>query len=457
MHTIMKNMNDKFSSTLKKGMMLILLAGVSAAPVSAQSLLRGLAGKAVQKVAGKVADKVVDKVSDAVVGKVVGKAVATPASPTVTPVATPDYSQNEGATSADSDEYPERLGPSAEYPGGWSFDINEESVSPLEFKNFADVLKAFPVLPSAAEMINEEAMKGYFLSLAAYNNGISVLGTNRSMLYAEMASRAQNLRPTAIDGKTRDYVGLMAQEMMKLSPEEQAKLAGLEGQGPEAVFAYLKAHHPAIYKLIMEKGKDIKPVEQDIDDERIDQFTAIIDDLEPIVNRMPQDLLQAAHPSLKKDSQIELLCQELLVAWPKSPECAQIKAMQAELDARTAEWDKTHRTGKFTDYPPFWDEERTKQNQIIDAYNLKAAERMRAAVQQAIDQAIGDLKVLADCDVRLEALGVQNDGEAVFCGNVLNSIAATAMTLRATLFPLLSEILKTPLVFHTTLSAEMGQ
>lgn len=439
----MKNTNDTLSSALKKGMMLIVLTGVAAAPVSAQSLLKGLAGKAVQKVAGKVADKVGHK-ADA-------KPVAT----------TPDSCQDEGYTSTASDDYPERLGPSVEYPGYWKFYINPEEVTPLAFKNYADVQKALPALPPAADMLSEEAMEKYYQSLIAFTGGLSALHMQRSALYAEMAYRGQNLKPTGVDDNTRDYMNQMAQVVMKLSPEEKLKIANLEDQGPEAMLGYLKTHHPDIYKLVNEKGKNIKPAASDIDEKRADQFAALADELEPIVGRMSEELVSAANPALKAETAaapILQLRQELLEAWPKSPECAKIKAMQADLDARTDEWSKGGKNmDKFWDYPPFWDEERAKQNEIIDAYNLKGAERMRAAVQQAIDAALADLKVVADCDARLEALGAKNDGEAIFYANVLTRISAAAMSLHANLFSLPYEVLELPLVNHTMLSSEMGQ
>lgn len=457
----MKNSTHKILSALKQGTLLVLFAATCTAPASAQNLLKGLAGKAVQKAAGKVAEKVEKKVEQKLEGTKAGKVLSV--AKTVANASNSSEAESEGSyTSAD---YPENLAYIVDSGDYWHFEVDEESVPAPEFKNCADLLTNFPVLPAATDLFNEEVMKQFYVKTVAFNKGFEAYVMNRTAHYTEVMMRTRNVMNPTVDSSTREYMNLLAMAMAKLPEAEREKLASMEDGDAEAMLNYLKTNHPDIYKLIMEKGKNIKPARTMIDEDRVAEFDALAAELEPLTTSMQDNLLSLTNALTSGSlsdaadmftSKVGQVRQQLADEWAKSPECAKVKAMQAELDARTDEWDKKNKTmDKFREYPPFWDEERTKQNQVIDAYNKTVAERFRAAVQEAIDEQAAKFKVVADCDSRLAALGIKNDDEAFLYANVLALISGAMAPFQVAYFPLPSEVLNVPFVQHALLSNEM--
>lgn len=419
---------------------------------SAQSLLRGLAGKAADKVTQKVTNKVEQKLENTKVGKAT-KAVKAATQPTA--------AESVSAQTV-SEDYPECLTPTPDAPDYWNFEIDEESVPTPAFGNYADALKGWPALPAAAQLKDEAAMRQYCIDLKAFGKGLEQMVVNRSMKSAEASAGLRGMQQTTLSAESRAYTDKMMAAMMALPEAEREKIAQFEDGDAAAMLAYMKEHHPDIYKLMMGAPAELKN-NKPADESRYDAYAEIAETVQPILDKST-DLLSnvslAAAVLMSDEDRVSLmgpmgevqkLREEIIADWLKSEECAQIKAMEEDLVKRVNEYDAAHPSNDLVyTYPPFWAGERAKQNEIIDAYNEKIAERWVSGIQKILEPGMADFKVVAEQDVRLESLGWKDDMEKMSYFSTSSIVNGAGMMLQTSCFNIPSFIFGVPFISHTS-------
>lgn len=418
---------------------------------SAQSLLRGLAGKAADKVTQKVTNKVEQKLENTKVGKA-AKAVKAATQPTAA---------ESGSAQSVSEDYPECLAPDADASEYWYFEIDEESVPVPAFSNYADALKGWPALPSAAQMKDEAAMRQYCIDLKAFGKGLEQMAVNRSLKAAEAGTALRGMQQTTLSAESRAYTDKMMAAMMTLPEAEREKLAQFEDGDAEAMLAYMKENHPDIYKLMMSAPAELKN-NKPVDESRYDTYGEIAEIVQPILdkstNRLSNVSLSAAGlASLAGPiGEVQKLRDEIIVDWTKSEECAKIKAMEEDLVKRVNEYDAAHPSYDVVyTYPPFWAGERARQNEIIDAYNEKIAERWVSGIQKILEPGMAEFKVVAEQDARLEALGWNDDMEKMAYFSTSSIVNGAGMMLQTNCFNVPSLIFGIPFISHTSVNDSM--
>lgn len=419
---------------------------------SAQSLLKGLAGKAADKVTQKVTKKVEQKLENTKVGQA-AKAVK---AVTQTPAA------SDASVQSVSDDYPASLAPGADDPEYWNFEIDEESIPVPAFSNYADALKGWPALPSAAQMMDEAAMRQYYISLKAFTNGLGEMVLNRSMKSAEANMGLAGMKQTTLSAESRAYTDKMMAAMMALPEAEREKIAQFEDGDSAAMLAYLKEHHPDIYKLMMSAPAELKN-NKPVDESRYDAYGEIAEAVQPILNKSTDALTNVSLSAAGLASlmgpmgEVQKLREEIIADWTKSQECAQIKAMEEALVKRVNEYDAAHSTNDVVyTYPPFWAGERAKQNEIIDAYNAKIAERWVSGIQKILEPGMADFKIVAEQDARLESIGWKDDMEKLTYASTSSLVNGAGMMLQTSCFALPACIFSVPFIEHTSVE-DAGQ
>lgn len=423
---------------------------------SAQGLLKGLAGKAAQKVTEKVVNKATKKVEEKIENSRVGQAVSAVKEVAQTKSEAEDHALTVSA------EYPENLAPSSDDTEYWYFDIDEESVTVPTFSNYADALKGWPALPTAAQMKDEAAMRQYCYDMKAFNLGLGQMVTNRSLKTAEANMSLRGMQQTTLSPESRAFTEKMMAAVMALPEAEREKIAKLEdSEDPAAIMAYFKEHHPDLYKLMMSAPAELKN-NKPADEARYDAYGEIAAAVQPIVdktgasvNNIDLSLAGLMNGSLNSFmgpiGEIQKLRQELIDGWMKSEECAKIKAMEEDLVKRVNEYDAAHPSYDVAyTYPPFWAGERAKQNEIIDAYNEKIAELWVSGFQKILEPGMADFKIVAEQDVRLESLGWQDDMEKMAYLSTSSMVNGAGMMLQMSCFNVPGYIFGIPFISHTS-------
>lgn len=422
---------------------------------SAQGLLKGLAGKAAQKVTEKVVNKATKKVEEKIENSRVGQAVSAVKEVAQTKSEAEDHALTVSA------EYPENLAPSSDDTEYWYFEIDEESIPTPSFSNYADVLKGWPALPTAAQMKDEAAMRQYCIDVKAFGKGLEQMAVNRSMKAAEAGVALRGMQQTTLSAESRAYTDKMMAAMMSLPEAEREKIAQFEDGDSAAMLAYMKENHPDIYKLLMSAPAELKN-NKPADESRYDAYGEIADAVQPILDKTGTavsnldlsvaGLMNGGLNSLMGPlGEIQKLRKELIDGWMKSEECAKIKAMEEDLVKRVNEYDAAHPSYDVVyTYPPFWSEERAKQNEIIDAYNEKIAERWVSGFQKILEPGMADFKIVAEQDVRLESLGWNDDMEKMAYLSTSSIVNGAGMMLQMSCFNVPSLIFGVPFIEHAS-------
>lgn len=452
----MKTINTYISRVVVLLCAMMLSVGIA----SAQSMLKGLAGKAAQKVTQKVTQKATQKVEQKIEQKLegtkVGKAVKTAKA-----ISEAGKAANDN-TSDVMDDYPELLGPDMDERAYWDFEIDKSTIAVPTFTTYADALKAWPATPTAAQLQDEAAMRKYYIDFEAFNMGLEKLMMERTVKQTEVGMGLQTAQGSKLSAEARAYSDKMMAAIMALPAAEREKIAQFEDKDADAMLAYMKTNHPDIYKIMMSAPTELKNMEQP-DESRMDAYSEIMEKLEPFIGKMTESLSGITSLSLSSlmtgditdalpgpQGAMYKVRKEIAEDWIKSAECAKVKAMEEDLNKRVREYDEANmKADKFYSYPPFWSGERAKQNEVIDAYNAKVAERWIAAVGKLVDENMPNFELLAEQDARLQALGWNDDAEKTMYYTTSAMVGNAAMSLFTTLFTLPTYIFGVPFVAHT--------
>lgn len=442
----------KLHNTPMRLLAVIAVMMLAASSASAQSMLKGLAGKAAQKVTQKVTQKVEQKLEGTKVGKVVKTAKTISEAGKVAQV----------DESGVMEDYPECLGPDMDGGDYWDFDIDKSTIAAPTFTTYADALKAWPGLPTAAQLQDEAAMRKFRIDLEAFNMGMEKMMMERTMKQSEVGMGLQGAQGTTLSAEARAYSEKMMAAIMALPAAEREKIAQFEDKDADAMLAYMKANHPDIYKIMMSAPTELKNMQQP-SESRMDAYSEIIEKLEPFIGKLTESLNGITNFSLSSlmtgdpmdalpgpQAALHKVRKEIVEDWLKSAECAKVKAMEEDLTKRVSEYDASHQQdGKFYSYPPFWSGERAKQNEVIDAYNAKVAERWIAAVGKLVDENMPDFKLLAEQDARLQALGWSDDAEKAMYYTASSMIGNAGMSLYTSILTVPAYVFSVPFVAHT--------
>lgn len=454
-------MNLNMCATKKVAALCLVSLFAYAPQADAQGLLKGLADKA----AKKVGDKVEKKLGGTKVGSAIST-VRTLANGASTTSGGESVASDAGYAQV-PDEYPEFLAPSADGQDYWSFEAEEMNIPTLSFTTWADARKAWPAVPTAAQLQDEAAMRKFYTDYMAFQKGLEQMAARRTMQSAELGMAMRAMGPGVVghqvSAEQRAYVDRMMAAVMQLPAAERDKIEAMaeNDENGEKTLVYLKAHHPDLYKTIMTAPSKVQPVNDN--EERLNQYSDIMDKVQVLNDKtaaryeaMTQismaSLMSGEATSMMQGPGAELtkLRQEIVADWVKSEECAQVKAMEEALNKRWAEWEKANpQYDKFAAQPPFWTEEREKQNAVIDSFNKKVAERWAECIKKLVEAEMADFDLLAEQDARLAALGMNGDDEKAMYYMASSTINTASMTLHQGCLAYPAEAFAVPFVSHT--------
>ena len=157
-----------------------------------------------------------------------------------------------------SDEYPECLAPDSQSVDYWTFDVEESTIPTPVFRTYADALKGWPALPTAAQLRDKEAMRQYYVALKAFNKGLIQMATNRTAAgksgasgvsraeeYSDIADKIQPLvaRMNSLDGPASELQNERKAIILDwMKSEECARVKSMEDELAKRAFEYDKAH-----------------------------------------------------------------------------------------------------------------------------------------------------------------------------------------------------------------------
>ncbi|MCQ2203809.1 MAG: hypothetical protein MJZ15_05145 [Bacteroidales bacterium] len=433
----------------------------------AQSFLRGLAGKAKDKMEQKVDNKVDDAIDNAL-GNVFGRKkndnsanssndefIIQPENVSVEPWRSGEYFSLERANSTDETD-------------DEGYYVKRIKKSNLNFKNQKDMLAALPAIPTTRQILSADAatidklihfnlafqdyqarveqatidasMKEY---QAAVTSGASLGVPSRPTTTPMPATNAlaqkmvEALMNSGIDMENADEeqvmkvaAGVMSKEY-GIPEQEMVKMIKMSQTNPDAATAYMKKNYPAA-------AKKLQPVEEE--SKKAQEMLKVSPEMEE-ARKLFDEMLQTQNDEAYKaalgkmfalESELTTFANQLLAQWEKSPECAKIFAMEEDLNKRVNEYFRANNMGYNDRYPEFWRTDHQEQNAIINKYNEKMVEQWRAKLQECIDYFMPFAKRNADFAERVEALKKKAkaaDADYLRMQNLLSSFSGGAFNM----------------------------
>lgn len=321
-------------------------------------------------------------------------------------------------------------------------------VSSYSFPNYASAMNGKLELPTAKEMISEASQEAYMKKVDDFDNGINIMTSRYASYAGRLTAMGQNVKPVKITKEQRERGTKVVEMLMALPEAERNKLEKL-GDSPQSL-AYIKANHPDIYAEIM-KGAELGMQDTarqqviPVDETRADAYYAVKDEMDNrsfARNSSLEDPLMAQF-----NNEFIQLRKDIIASWKSSEEHDAINRMEAELTARCQAWWNTQKASKFHDYPPFWSEERAKQNELVDRFNLRSAIRWRKKLAEWQEKFYADAAQVAAYDAKIQEIragGTEEDMpylSTMMSLNALGDLVTRYLTIPGYVFSL-------PLVDH---------
>lgn len=262
-----------------------------------------------------------------------------------------------------------------------------------EFADLSELLAAFPTLPSAKQMIcsKEECAK----EMEAFITAVDEFCGEQRLAISTLSSAASKRPAAAASVQTSippELMALAGKDPEKMSEEELIAIAmkmanARQANGQSAAYAAIDR--------------------SDEDEEAIDEISDKIYEATDKASTAMASYGYGYGP-LKLQKPLNALFNEIVAAWPESSECAQVAAIEKDIDAKTLKYwadnnISTYGNMKVT-FPQSWYEGRKQENEIISGYNMPVAIKWRKTVQGAFDTAMPLLSEMAELDAELEKL-----------------------------------------------------
>lgn len=290
------------------------------------------------------------------------------------------------------------------------------------FKTYAEAIAAMPALPTAKDMTSESTLAAYRTQLINYQVAVE----NMRLAYMDAIARLSTMGAKASRGATAPSEAQMAQRQAvsaafsKLSKEELAKI---EKMSDDEAMAYMQKNHPEVMTALTQSataGPSGTPA-LNINEEKADAYDELHDKLMDVQDKANESMYtDMFNNELQTD--FAKLRKEILDSWTTSAEYAKVNQMEAELKNKVNEYTKSS-NGRGQEYPPFWTAERKKQNEVIDQWNAKQAEKWLAKIADWQKKYKALAEEIATLDANLEQ--VRNGDEEDFMYLQTKMISAT--------------------------------
>lgn len=385
------------------------------ASANAQGFLKGLAGKAKDKIEKKV-EGAVDKVTgrsrndksegDEVSGKGgVGNSMRQKES----------YGKHDGyfATSRgvfDGDDpfqnYVEELAASQD-PLNWRYDnISLEMEADLiSFNSIDEAMKAFPSLPTAQQMLAHDTAP--VKAIVNFNSGVDNYNNTVTMRMYDATEKAKrdNVVKKGLNGAAQAQMNNGAAQIFAFLQKNNIDPDKMSDKEMEALIKKAVISGEIKLENINTGGFVVDPGYSEKQDDAIDAVSDKIDAVIEKVNEAVRSEMTFGLNTLKVEKQLRPLYTEIQSAWLTSDASKQVHDIEMDIDKRA--WDYFEQTndnnGEDIEYPDFWKQGRKKQNEIIRNFNMQQEEKWYNVMKETYDKYLPLAKELAEVDKELES------------------------------------------------------
>lgn len=434
---------------MKKLFTLVALALIAGSNANAQSLLRGLGNAAKQAVEKKI--------SDAANGKNNRAQEEVTATETAAPSAS-SMSARGNSAKAEDFEYAQEL-ISEEYSRpDWDLDIDEDDLDLLPGKSFKDALGFTPAMPKAADVINEEGVAAFNLTMTTAVKSAEKIALGYMSNVQEWTKAKYNAAPApAAKGNAKAVAPVISvEEIMAAFQAKGLNIATATEEQTNDVAAELVAK-----KMGISKAEALKLMQEDEDQPKT-RAEEIAEELTQLQMKQFEDMAAAAQAASANlmaifgggvqageegmSGALAALSKKIVKGWAKSEECKKVNQMEMELDAKLQEWMKSNNTGYNDNFPDWWTKGREEQNKVIDAYNEKSMEKWIETVMKHIKKDQADAEHLVELDSELDAMSAADKNTEAWYDSKITLASLNGVILSYIGYP--KAVFDCPLVSH---------
>lgn len=295
-------------------------------------------------------------------------------------------------------------------------DITLHTAEPQEgitFNSLAEAIKALPQLPTATQVVTSD--EAWVVAV----NDFTKRCLNFSIGLTERFSNSvRNITQGAgVPKATEDQKKMAQASAMKILELMQKHGIDPEKTSDKEMEAFVKKMY-ASGELKMPGG--IGNIEAFMDDEAEsdDDFDAIREKIQALQEAYFELIASTTiMDAFGLNKRLEALHNEIIASWKGSEANKKVLAMDLALDKRFGDFVKDNPSwGKEGEenYPPFWTEERIKENKVIEDFNKANAEKWLKVISDAMNEKMSVVKEIKAIDDEIEA-SFSNKNDVTYC------------------------------------------
>lgn len=435
---------------MKKILMMLAAAMLLSLSASAQGMLGRLGQKAqeaAERAVGNRIENAIDRIDNAVGGGS-GKSEKSgnDGGSSVSSTLKGAVSESLGGTydSAPDNYYVTSLVEDADSEWSPSYAVTaEDGKEPsVKFATYSAAVAAMPALPAAKEFNTVAGKEAFAAKVLDFALAVGYMQADYVAAAGKLAGSGVQMMNQIGDVLGSDEVaGAMevAAEWAKLPEAEAKKIEAMSEKDEAEALAYIKANHPSLYAKINSMTvspaaaqKTQQKAENIINQDKADKYEEIGDKLRDIQQKKTEEMSSYITESMGAAARAALTGRQVLVgssaaetelmqmradilkSWAGSEEAAKVLKMEEELNKKTNDWMAQNKKTWNDELPSFWAEGRKAQNDVIDGFNLKQAEKWRALLQKQIDNQMVAVKEVTQLDDQLEAVRGKDEGDFTY-------------------------------------------
>lgn len=406
---------------------------------------------------GEAAKSAAEDAISSTVSKISGKKQDTkPETP-----ATYGSSRNETATTYGTfpegtdpyQEFTDGLGSTAKFDRYKNYFPEVGDISQKTFSSISEAAKAYPTLPSAEQLINQDqaparaflefsgtAMNftGYYNNLAAGAYRIEARATSK-MRKGTPAQMAQ------IEGSAMEMFNLM--QKYGVDPEKMSDAELMEFMKQRAASGELK----------LPEGLSASDIVVEEEVSEYDKISSRIDDLS---DRLEKALLKkTAESGISGISEaLNSLYTEIQSSWKDSDAHKKVYDIEKDIDQRALDYFKNnpdYYTNASLTYPSFWVDGRKNENAVIADFNLANARKWLNMLQEELDSYLPILEEISELDSEIDSKFPDKEGSDNL--SLKRNLSSAFFSLSTLIDGILDKSYSMPLVSGVTESDQFGQ
>lgn len=301
---------------------------------------------------------------------------------------------------------------------------------PVDCKTIAEVMKVIPALPSEEQMVDKDPafLKAYSVFQASYHaymekvsaliTGIQISQRNKVNGRGGIGSQNSNMQSDAMQMLAlMQKHGINPETATEAQLEEFAKKMILSGE----------------LQMSGNRGGAIDMNYSDEQERNIDMIQAKVEAVCEKVNAfVAQSSFLSGYNS--GDKVLRPVYNEAQASWKGSEAYNKVYEIEKDIDQRTVKFldnSQAYKDGGTVDFPPFWEEGRKQENEIIKSFNMPNATKWRNVLQPAVEGYIPLFEELAAVEAELDKVFTNKDDlvYATLRNNVQNNFNQLCMTL----------------------------